>query len=124
MMVNLQQHLETLSQDQSALVSEFIIFLKGQTVGSPTLSRLQVARLLAEFAAQAAQPAQSAGSQAAPAPDAREPVFQALASTGLVTLPQSAHQPHQRVTPLQAAGTPASRLIIAERGPTYDDPLL
>jgi hypothetical protein len=56
------------------------------------------------------------------AQQAKHQVLMALASTKIVTLPQSAsHQPaRMRRTPISAGGPPASELIIAERRQGYE----
>ena len=61
-------------------------------------------------------PADSKAKTALPA--SKERVLTALASTGLVTLPEPAArlQPRDRHTPIQAGGRPASELIIEARG--------
>ena len=50
-------------------------------------------------------------------PQAKQHVLDAMASTGIVTLPRAAAQrkPRARRTPIVAGGRPASELIIAER---------
>jgi hypothetical protein len=52
-----------------------------------------------------------------PEAEARQQVLDALASTGIVTLPQApaGQEPRARHTPIVAGGRPASELIIAER---------
>jgi hypothetical protein len=47
----------------------------------------------------------------------KQQVLDAMAATGIVTLPQAAAQRHPRArhTPIVAGGQPASELIIAER---------
>ena len=50
-------------------------------------------------------------------PNTKQQVLDAMASTGIVTLPRGAAQgrPRARQTPIVAGGRPASELIIAER---------
>jgi hypothetical protein len=50
-------------------------------------------------------------------PQAKQQVLEAMASTGIVTLPRAAagRKPRARRTPIVAGGQPASELIIAER---------
>jgi hypothetical protein len=50
-------------------------------------------------------------------PQAKQRVLDAMASTGIVTLPRpTAHRkPRVRRTPIKAGGPPASELLIAER---------
>jgi len=47
----------------------------------------------------------------------KQEVLEALATTGIVTLPTPAarRKAHARRTPIKAGGTPASQMIIAER---------
>jgi hypothetical protein len=55
-------------------------------------------------------------------PQAKQQVLDALASTGIVTLPTPAARRKTRVrrTPIQAGGPPASEMIIAERRASYE----
>lgn len=55
-------------------------------------------------------------------PQAKQQTLDALASTGIVTLPTSAAQRKDRVrrTPIKAGGPPASEMIIAERRVSYE----
>ncbi len=50
-------------------------------------------------------------------PLAKQQVFDALVSTGIVTLPKTAagRKAHARRAPIKAGGPPASEMIIAER---------
>ncbi len=48
-------------------------------------------------------------------PQAKQQVLEAMASTGIVTLPQTAAPRIRRRDPIAAGGRPASELIIAER---------
>jgi hypothetical protein len=50
-------------------------------------------------------------------PQAKQQVLDAMASTGIVTLPRpvARREPRVRRTPIKAGGPPASELIIAER---------
>lgn len=51
--------------------------------------------------------------------DSKARVLAALASTGVVTLPDPAERldPHVRRTPVPSGGQPASEMIIEQRGP-------
>lgn len=59
---------------------------------------------------------------AADYPLAKQQALDALASTGIVTLPTPAVQRKARVrrTPIMAGGAPASEMIIAERRENYE----
>jgi len=52
----------------------------------------------------------------------KQEVLEALATTGIVTLPTPAarRRAHARRTPIKAGGTPASQIIIAERRGNYE----
>jgi len=55
-------------------------------------------------------------------PQAKQQALNALASTGLVTLPTPAarRKARARRTPIKAGGPPASEMIIAERRENYE----
>ncbi|MBK6433285.1 MAG: hypothetical protein WAW03_20700 [Anaerolineae bacterium] len=55
-------------------------------------------------------------------PHAKQHVLDALASTGIVTLPTPSAQRKTRVrrTPIKAGGLPASEMIVAERRASYE----
>ena len=65
---------------------------------------------------------ETSGKPEASYPQTKQQVLDALASTGIVTLPTPAarRKAHARRTPIKAGGTPASQMIIAERRGNYE----